>query len=170
MIALKGRVGGFTFLEIMVTTLILSILTAGVFFVVLISDKVYHMDTALLDLQQFTRRALDEMVEELRAADTIVIPAGLNSITFNGTLGSGINYFRDAQNKLIRQYPTGTFRTIAGHISALSFCWCHGANCSTCNSTSAGSELIQIQLTSTNTIRGRVISFPMKGQVKLRNE
>ncbi len=168
----------FTFVEIMISTVVLGLIIAGIFMLLLISDKTYHTDVALLDLQQFTRRALDEMVEELRAADkdSITISGGVD-IVFTGTLGTGIHYYRDVppnEDRLIREYPAGTFQTMASYINTLSFCWCHGANCSLCDNDPSGSELIQIQLRSTKTVRGRVINFPisgpMKGQVKLRNE
>jgi len=165
----------FTFVEAMVSTLVLGLIIAGIFMLLLISDRTYHTDVGLLDLQQFTRRAMEEMVEELRAGSSINIPVGLNSITFAGTLCGNLNYSL-VGNQLIRQ--CGSQSTVmASHINVLSFCWCHGSNCAIgvdCDNIQGTSNVIAIQLRSTNTVRGKTVNFPTNGpikeQVKLRNE
>lgn len=169
----------FTFVEAMVSTLVLGLIIAGIFMLLLISDRTYHTDVGLLDLQQFTRRAIEQMVEELRVGSGISISSGLNNITFNGSLCkspcASINYSLSG-NQLIRLCD-GQSKIMASRINVLSFCWCHGSTCTPgvdCDNVQGTSNVIAIQLRSTNTIRGKTVNFPatgpMKEQVRLRNE
>ncbi len=163
----------FTLIEVLVSALILSIFVVGVFLVLNTGDITYNMDTAWLDLRQQARLAMDRMVRELREAKKgSVSISGGTTITFNTLTASNIQYYRSGtQNRAIREHPAGTTQILGNFINSLSFCcWHDTPSPGQCNTTCAGSNLVEIQLTASNTVKGRNLSFPLKEQVRLRNE
>lgn len=161
---------GFTLLEVLISFVILSILTVGIYGVLNISDKTYHNDMGLLDLQQQVRQSMDGMVKELKQskASLITISNGGARIDFKVpidlttspvTYTDLIAYYRSG-NQVLREFPAGTTKVLANDINVLNF-------------SLAGNEL-QVQLSAQKTVRQRVLTFPLTGlltqKVRLRNE
>ncbi|MFZ2357152.1 MAG: prepilin-type N-terminal cleavage/methylation domain-containing protein [Candidatus Omnitrophota bacterium] len=161
---------GFTLLEVMISLVILSVLIAGIFGVLNISDKTYHNDMGLLELQQQVRQAMDGMVKELKQskASSITISNAGARIDFKVptdlttspvTYTSFIAYYRSG-NQILREFPAGTTKVLANDINALTF--------------SLTGNMLQVQLSAQQTVRQRVLTFPLTGfltqKVRLRNE
>lgn len=161
---------GFSILEVLISIAILSIITGAIFLVLTAGDKVYFMDSGLLDLQQEARSAMARMTRELRCSREETISGGGSSISFDTpTLTDVRFYINNADNQLIREFPLGTQVVIGNYITALNFCCWHD-DTGTCDTDCTDSKLIEISLTVTNTVRGRTLTLPIKEQVALRNE
>ena len=154
------KIQGYTLVEIIVTMAILSFILLGVYGVLQTGNTVFIKDTALLDMQQQTRNAIDRIVREVRQASSEIISTNINGttndrITFTIPTAAGIKYYLTGTD-LIREYPAGTTKKLASNIGLLKF-------------TVAGS-LLQIQARADKTIYAQVISFPLTERVRLRNE
>ena len=162
---------GFSLVELLISTLIMSVMVLGIYGVLNIGDKTYNHDMALLDLQQQVRQAMDGMVKELKQSKTsvITISGGGARIDFKvptDITTSPVTYTNDfiayylSGNQVLREYPVGTTTVLANDISALLF--------------SLSSEVLTVQLSAQKTIRDRVMAFPLTGlltqKVRLRNE
>lgn len=133
-------------------------------------DKTYALDAGLMDLQQSARQSMNAMVRELHGAISQTITGGGSGINFNTTGATGVQYYCNADNQLVREFPSGSTPAVVGNsISVLSFCCWHD-DTGTCTTDCTGSNLIEINLTASSTVRGRDISFPLKGQARPRNE
>ncbi|MGD9015278.1 MAG: hypothetical protein PVI33_04570, partial [Candidatus Omnitrophota bacterium] len=76
---------------------------------------------------------------------------------FGAELIGPIRYYLNVEdNQIIREYPVGTQKIIANNVSSLAF--------------SLNGEALGIQLSCTDTVRGRDLSFSLGGEVKFRNE
>jgi prepilin-type N-terminal cleavage/methylation domain-containing protein len=161
---------GFTLLEVLISLVILSIITVGIYGVLNISDKTYQNDLGLLDLQQQVRQSMDGMVKELKQSKASLISisnAGaridfkvpIDLTTSPVTYTDFIAYYLGG-NQILREFPAGTTKVLANDINALNF-------------SLAGNEL-QVQLSAQKTVRQRVLTFPLTGlltqKVRLRNE
>lgn len=176
---------GFTLIEILVTSAILSFLIAGIFAILNVADRSQNLDMGLLGLQQEVRQAMDGMTREIRQSgrptnlsvisDNITIGDNGTSITFSipynlstHTSISNISYYLDYldsncyQNNncypIKRQQPagTGTTKILANDINSLNF--------------SLSGNIMQIQLGAAKTVRQRALSFFLTEKVRLRNE
>ncbi len=148
---------GFSFIEIMIVIAIFSMIGGGVFQIFSLGQKVYLTESALLDLQGYSRNAMDRMVREIRAASSVTVTAvntNVDSITFTTPSATGVQYYLSG-NRIIREYPSGTTRIIAHDVARLKF-------------TLTGSVL-QIELRADKTVLGRAFSFTAKEKVRLRN-
>jgi len=160
----------FTLIEFLIAVSILAVVTVGTVMFLNSADSVFITDAGLLDLRQQARRALNEMVREIRGATGKSIDVGGASITISTPSAGGVEFYRDTNdNQLIREFPSGTEQVLANDISALSFCCWHDAT-ATCDTDCTGSNLVEIVLTASNAVRGRVLSFPLKGQANTRND
>jgi hypothetical protein len=150
---------GYTIVEAMVSVAVLSFMLIVIYGILQTGNIIYTRDTNLLQMQQQTRNGIDRVARELRQASSQVITtvnANVDRISFNTPASTGIQYFLTGTN-LIRQAPNGTTTTVASDISRLKF---------TLNGT-----LLNIQVQASKTIYTNVvISFPLTGQVRLRNE
>jgi type II secretory pathway pseudopilin PulG len=170
---------GFSLIEILISSVILIIIFAGVFFVLNAGDQSWNAGTGSLDLQQQVRQAMDGMSKELRQArhGSIIIEPDARSINFTvpinittnpPTYSSVINYYLNAtSSQLERLHPLNTApKILANDISDLSFCCQGGSGCSDCQN----STLLQVQVNGTKTVRQRVLTpFNLTQQVRLRN-
>jgi prepilin-type N-terminal cleavage/methylation domain-containing protein len=171
----------FTLIEIMVASLILTVIIGGVFGVLKVADMVWNQDSGLLDLQQQARQSAAGMARELRQARTdditisnscatiqFVIPTDITSSPV--TYSDSISYYL-SNGQLIREHPAGTTHVMGNDISSINFCCWHGA---VCDEDCSDSSLLQIDLTASKTVRDRVLNFPLTGalteKVRLRNE
>ena len=156
---------GFTLVEVLVSILILSFLFAAIVGVLNIGNMTYNIDLTLLGLQQQARLAIDGMTRELRQTKASKISSVSESeITFSippATYGSDwigpIRYYFDTEdNRIIREYPTGTEKIVANDINSLNF--------------ALNNNLLNIQLTCARIVHQRDLSFSLTEQVRLRNE
>lgn len=160
----------FSLAELLVSIAILTIISAAVLMVMNFGDRAFHMDSGLLQLQQEARRATEAIARDLRSAHTKSIDASGAVITFSTPSSSGAKFYRDTvNNRLIREFPAGTTQVVGNHITALSFCCWHD-DTSTCTTDCSGSNLVSLDLTSSNNIRGRDLSFSLRERVNTRNE
>ena len=156
---------GFTLAEALVSMLILSFLAAGTLAVLNVGNMSYSTDLGLLDLQQQARLVIDGMIRELRQTrDSDITVVSSSEINFNipsETYGDPwigpIEYYWDStNNRIIREFPSGTQQIIANEVTALSF--------------NLVDKLLNIQFTCQKTVRGRDLSFSLAGQARFRNE
>ena len=168
---------GFTLVEILVSVIILGFLITGIYRVLNIGRMTYTSDLGWMDLHQNARRSTDWMVRELRegAPSAINISGGNSQITFNTPNETGIIYYFDSgNNRIMREFPTSTYRILANNISSLSFCCWRDTDSDgvddTCDTDCSTSHLLEIQLTADKTALGRDLSLPLKVKVHLRNE
>jgi prepilin-type N-terminal cleavage/methylation domain-containing protein len=148
---------GFSFIEIMIVIFIFSLIGGGVFQIFSLGQKVYMTESALLDLQSYSRNAMDRMVREIRAASSVTVTnvsSDVDSITFTTPTATGVQYYLSG-DQIIREFPSGTTRIVAHDVALLKF-------------TLTGSVL-QIELRADQTVLGRAFSFSVKEKVRLRN-
>ncbi len=137
---------GFTVIEVLFSALILSSIAIICMYGISNIRSISFEDIKLLDLHQQIRQATDAMIRELRGV--VITGITSNSITFNNSTETGVEYYLEA-NKLIREDPTGTERTLANYIRTLNFCRWDGIDC--CNPSSetcSGLHILQIQLSA----------------------
>lgn len=170
----------FSFIELIVSIAILSLLSGSIAAVCRVADISWHNDRDMLILLQESRYSLDLMAKEIRQARPVdvqinadgslsfVIPVSIfnsTSIVYSKPITYKLN---NAQ--LVREHPANVAAVLANHINNLSFCWQHS---STCDSICADSDILNIKLQANMTAKGRSVSFPVNGtlseQVKLRN-
>jgi len=146
---------GFTLVEVLVATVVLSLLFMGALAVLRISDMTWNADMGLIGLQQQARQAMDGMVREIRQADSVnitTITPTQDDIDFSipGLGANRIRYYLDINtDQIFREYPDGSGLdatiVLANNIITLKF---------------SGSDPVQIQLRAQKTVRGRTITFP----------
>ncbi|MBU0549140.1 MAG: prepilin-type N-terminal cleavage/methylation domain-containing protein [Candidatus Omnitrophica bacterium] len=161
----KVSLTGFTLVEILVSVLILSFLLAALFMVLNVGSMTQSSDLGLLDLQQQARRAMDAMTRELRQTkssemsfiSSSEITFSIPSQTYGAAWVGPIRYYLYSVNsRIMREYPAGTEKIVAGDITSLTF--------------TPSSNILDIELTCAKTVRQRDLSFFLKGRVRLRNE
>jgi len=157
----------FTLVEVLVAMFIFSMLLGGIFMVLNTGELTYNVDVGIISLQRQARQAMDTMVNELRNAKSQSIPSGGASITFDKSVDTGVMFYVNGSNQLVREFPSGTTRVLCNKVSSINFC-CHHDN--SCDTVCSAADSVQIQLNTANTVRNKNINFAVKGQVNLRNE
>jgi Tfp pilus assembly protein PilV len=155
---------GFSLVEVLVSGVILTLMIAGIYSVLHTGTVTYTIDVTYVEMQQQARQALDWMLRELRGATTKTIGTGNTSITFSTLSLANVQYYR-VGDRAIREYPSLSTRVLAHNITGLTFCC--GTNCA---ENCADSNLVEISVTASKAVRDQTVSFPLKGQVRLRNE
>jgi Tfp pilus assembly protein PilW len=160
MILKRKNILGYTFVEMMISVLLLSIILLGVYGVFNTSNIIFAKDIASLDMEQQTRNAIDRIIREVRQASSQTITTNYNGTTndqiiFTIPTLTGVKYYLSGTN-LIREYPAGTLSKIASNIGLLKF-------------TLTGS-LLKIQVRADKVIYNHTTSFPLTENVRLRNE
>lgn len=168
-----GR-AGFTFIEFLISALILSSIVAGVLAILSIGQKSWDDNSGLLDLQQQTRAAVNGMVNEVRQAAVVAPPSNNGSridftipVDITPVYSQGIAYYlcnntypcNLCNNCIIREHPAGNLKIIANDIDSLSF-------------SLIGTRILQIQVQAKKTVKQRLITFPQEvltEKVRLRN-
>jgi Prokaryotic N-terminal methylation motif len=185
---LNKKVSAFTFVELMIASLIMMFLVAAVISVLTVGDKILSRDMGLVELQQKNRGVLHAISRELRQSDSTAIT--LNSATdIDFTIVDEITnpsvpvtyyvrYYLDGGNQLIRENPsTGTAcdstwsdakcSIIVADVDTLDFCCIGGASCSDCSN----AHTVQIEVGVNKSVRGNALpAMPFMKRVKLRNE
>lgn len=182
----RNSLTGFTLVEVLVTTVVLSLLLMGILAVLNSSDMTWNVDMGLVELQQQTRQAMAGMIREIRQAGSVnittIIPTQ-DSIDFSipGSCANCIRYYLDTNtDQILREYEdsNGSETTIvlANNINVLNFCCKGGVDCFDCS----GITIVEVQIKAQKTVKGRTIIFPVPGndpateeylveRVKLRN-
>jgi len=152
-------VRGFTLIEILVVLLILGIMIGALFMVLNSGDIAFSVDMGMLDIQQQARQGMDAVARELRQAEDVTVSVEDDSsdrITFNTASATGVIFYRDNNNRLLREYPAGTIKVLANNITRFK-CALSGT-------------LLEIQLRTDKTVRQKAVSFSLAERIRLRNE
>ncbi len=163
MITIAQNTRGYTFVEALISVLLLSVILLGVHGVLLTGNTVFTKDSTLLDMEQQTRNAMDRMVREVRQASSQNIITNYNGTTndyiqfFTPTAPTpnGLQYYLSGTN-LVRVNNSGVAKNVASNIGLLKL--------------SLTGSLLQIQATAQKTMYSVTISFPLTERVRLRNE
>ena len=154
----KTGMKGFTLIEVLATTVIFTIIIGGVYGIFNIGNKFYSTDIGFMEMQQEARNGMDRMVREIRASSTAavtVISADNDRITFTVPGASGVQYYLSG-SQLVREYPSGTVKTIAKNISHLKF--------------TLNAPLLKIDLIASQTVLLKAFAVNLIENVRLRNE
>ena len=149
---------GFTIVEMVFSCAIVTILLMALYGILGTCNSVYTRSTALLDTEQQARTAMDRMVREIReskATAITVVNANSHRISFNTPTKTGVQYYLNGAN-LVREYPLGEAKNVASYISRLNFI--------------QSTVFLTIDVSAQRTLYGRVYSFPLRENVRLRNE
>lgn len=158
-------VAGFTFVEGLISVLILGLLMGGIVMVLKTADMSWHSESGLLDLAQEARQAMDGMIREMRQGNSnyvIISNAGARiefkiptDITAEPvTYSDNIAYYLSG-SQIIREYPLGTTKVLANNISSLIF--------------SQSADTVGIALTASKDVRERTFTFSLEEKIRLRN-
>lgn len=160
---------GFTLVEILVVAAFLGFVMGGIFAVLNLGAKSIDLGLGLVDLQQQGRRIMDSMVREVRQASTsgMTIGAAGSRVNFHIPDASGVISYYISGDNIIREYPAGTTKVLAGEITNLDFCCLHNGVCDgDCSEVAA----LQIYVRAEKLIRNAPQSFSLTEKVKLRNK
>ncbi|NLE64341.1 MAG: hypothetical protein GX606_00245 [Elusimicrobia bacterium] len=149
---------GLTVIEVVVSLAVFLVVSLGVFEAMTVGWMVYSRDTALLDLQQDVRRAMDRIVREVResgASTVSVVDDDSDTLSFDTPNEQDIDYYL-YEGELIREYPPDVYRTVAEGISRLKFI-------------KSGESLV-IDIEGERMYRQTPITFSLRETVRLRNE
>jgi|GEM_PF-2199298 len=177
---------GYTLFETLIVTLIFTVAFAAIIVLFARINRGVSFWSATIDLQEEARRAMDAMVRELRSASSVTITGG-TQLTFNTPTVNSVRYYRcSATNRIKRCVnedccSNANGSVLANYASDLDFCWSHSdgtccaANktaCGTgCLATCSGSSLLQISITTSETVRETPLTtFTLTEKVKTRNE
>lgn len=184
----KDWCAGFSLLEVLLSLVIFSVITAGIYMVLNVGSRSYNSDMGLLDLQQETRQAMSGMISELKqsSSSNITISNGGAKIDFSiptdittnpVTYSSLISYYL-TDTQLVREHPAGTLKVLSNDISNLNFCWWDGVDCCDPSTEDCSTlKVIQLQLRAAKTVWGKNLCFPvpcvppefLSEEVNLRN-
>ncbi|MBN2121120.1 MAG: prepilin-type N-terminal cleavage/methylation domain-containing protein [Candidatus Omnitrophica bacterium] len=164
---------GFTLIEVLVSTVIFSIIVACVFTVIIIGDRSWHTDLGLLDVHQQARQAMHGMIRELRqksANSSINISANNSEIQFYITnVTNPVRYYLDNET-IMRQHSSQT-RALATNVTNLHFCCRSASGATTCDANCTNStEIVYIEVNASKTSRQRTLNFNLSEQAHFRNE
>lgn len=153
----RNRITGFTFAEIMASVAIFTILAVAILSVLIVGQKAWHSDAGRVELQQQARLGMDGMIREVRESKgaNISISGGLRIDISNYPGASGTISYYLQNGQLIREYPAGTEKILAGDVEAVDF--------------SLSGDVLTIQLDLGKTVYGANLNFSLKEQVRLRN-
>ncbi|MFH1771595.1 MAG: hypothetical protein ABH872_02155 [Candidatus Omnitrophota bacterium] len=162
----KANKKGLSFVEIIVSVVIITFLVMSVMMSFNVGNNAWHTEMALLDLQQGTRLALDGMSREIRQGENVNVAGANSMISFNmeGT-SKTIHYYLWIDNKIYRDlanqscivtWDGNLCKTLANDISVLTF--------------DKTGDAVKIVVESVKTSRGRTYNFSLAEIVKLRND
>jgi len=171
---------GFTLVEVLVTSLIMSIIMVALFMALSVGQRSWFVGDAAIDLRDQTIRAVMTMNKELSSTATagareinLTTGASANTVTFyvphdNNADGSivdasgniewtgGITYSRNGSNQIVRTFGAAT-SVLGNNISALQF-------------TRIADRILQVDIAATKTPRtGQTIHDQEQAIIKMRN-
>ena len=159
-----------TLIELMISVAILAVVSGAIVSVLSEGERIWRSDMLLMDLQQQLRGTMRGMVTELRQSNqgTISLPAadGGRVDFFIPDSPNRISYYL-VDEQLMREHPVGAVNGIMSDVDNLSFCCWHAG---VCDADCSNSHLLEIRMQATRTLRGESFSFPLREQIRLRNE
>ena len=150
---------GFSLVEILITTVIFTIIVGGFYGLLNAGNKFYATDMAFMELQQNARNGMDRVTREVRAssaASVTVVDTNSDTLTFTTPTATNAKYYRNGSSQLIREYPSGTLKIIASNITRFKF--------------TLTAPLLKIDLTANQTALLQSFSVNLIEKVRLRNE
>ncbi len=160
------KLTGFTIIELLVISLILSFIIIGITGVLNIGNLSYSTDGALLELQQQARLSMQWMVKELRGATGISINSDKTQITFDTSTEANVRYYRDTTSNRVMRAATAT-KILGNDMTSLTFCCWHSDN--TCDYNCSGVSVLQVKVGADKTVMNKQLSFYLTEKVNLRN-
>jgi len=165
--------GGFTLVEVLISTALLALLLAGMYGVLTVGEVIYRDDMNTLDLQQGVRQAMDGMLREIRQSGplNITIDGSGERVDFSiPQVDNEISYYLQG-GQIIREHPANTLKILANDIGTVNFAC---VNATTYNETTClASPVFQIQIRGQKTVGLRTFYFPanttLTEEVRLRN-
>ena len=155
---------GFTLVELMVSTLLLTFMIGALIAVFNMGRNVYDSNEGMLDMQRIVRQSIEGMTRELRQSRKadITIGGGGTTISFlipisidPLTSSSSIQYYVDEDNQLIREHPAGTLQVLAAGINSVNF-------------TLTG-DMLDIIVQATIDLRNQDLNFTVRQRISLRS-
>ncbi|MFA6378344.1 MAG: hypothetical protein WCX16_01000 [Candidatus Omnitrophota bacterium] len=157
----------FTLVELMVTFLLLTIIIMAIYTVLNLATAFYPVDMGLLDLQQQSRQAMEWLTREARQSSSkagsitiTTISSNIDSITFTTPTKASVYYYLN-NDRLMREYPSGTIRIIAQNITRLKF--------TRTNDVPNNSSILTIEVGAAKTILSKPLSIQINEKVRIRN-
>ena len=164
----KARRSGFTLVEILVVTFIVTIVSLGISNIFVVGKRAWFIGSTQIAVQEAARNAMHRMTQELTFSSPLQSDIGLDgdAITFckpesvdgsgNITWSAPIQYSLN-EGQILRTVDS-QINVLANDISVLQF-------------SPLGSRSIEVVVSAQkNTIDGRNIEYSLKSQVYLRNE
>ena len=155
---------GFTLVELMVSTLLLTFIVGALIAVFNMGHNVYNSNEGMLEMQRVVRQSIGGMIKELRqsrAADisiggggatvSFIIPISVNPLTNS----SSIQYYVDANNQLIREHPAGTLQVLALNVNSVNF--------------TLSGNILDIVVQATIDLRQQDLIFTIRQRLSLRS-
>jgi len=152
---------GFTLVEVMITLAVFSIIIGAIHQVFVAGQKAWNSDLSLLDLQQASRRGIHGLVREIRAASlgSISISESDTKIEFDTPSENNIQFFLNIDDsQLIRQDSLGVQRILASNVEDVAF------------AVVGDSVVIDLRTGKEKTTWSEALDFPLRTQVKVRND
>jgi len=158
---------GFTLLEVLVSIAIFSVISIGIYNVLIVGQRTFYTGLGTLELQSQIRMAVSWITRELREGTSFsitTVDADDDSITFSTPNEASIAYYRDVSDlngdnittQVIREYPSGTRKVVANDITSLEF--------------SSSGRLVKVSLTAAKNSGGRQLQSALITNVETRNE
>lgn len=169
---------GLTLIEILVSSVLVSLLALIVFSIFSVGESAYQADLGRLSLQQQLRQAQDILVREIRQAkigEIVILENGKRfSFKIPVDIRSSpevysrlITYYLEGNSLLIREHPQENQKIIANNISNVMFRCCNPSGCSL-DCTKA--QQVEVELKAQARIATREIFLTKKEKISLRNE
>lgn len=155
---------GFTLVELMVSTILLTFIIGALIVVFNIGRDAYDSNEGILDMQRVINQSIDGMLIELRqsrAAD-IIISGGGASISFVVpisvdplTNSSSIQYYVDVDNQFVREHPAGTVQVLAINVNSVNF--------------NLNGNIIDIVIQAVIPFKAQDLNFTIRERISLRS-
>ena len=118
------RQGGFTLVELMLSTLLLGVLAATLWGLFGNSVLLWRQTLAKADVSDNIRFAMNRLVREIKCADSIAGGSDVSRITFTNGKGDSVSYYCLGSQLLRRE--NGMTAPLASHITGIEFSYLTG--------------------------------------------
>jgi len=166
---------GFTLMEMLITIMLFSFIMAGVYAVTAAGENSWQVNQVKIELQQEMRKAMDNMIHELRqAGDSSIVnvpadntwyttvtfrtPAGVSSGSINWNADT-IQFVRGGANNEYLQRVSSSTKTICQDMQSLQF-----------RRQSTSPDILEVAMQAQkNTVKGAVVNYDLNFSIQLRN-
>jgi prepilin-type N-terminal cleavage/methylation domain-containing protein len=139
---------GFTLTELLVVATVLGMILAGVVFVQMQGQQAYLFGSHRVEVQQNNRSALERLVKELRAAQSVTAIPSASDLTFVDENGVTIHY--QLAGTTLNRTVAGTTTGLIGGVQALTMtyysAWNGATNTGTVTTAPGSVSLIRVQI------------------------